>query len=92
MGSMNISIKEDAYKFLRSMKGRDESFSDVILGFKEKKTSNGKMLVELRNKYDEKLKDIDFSDVEKNIKGFREEVEERMDETAEYMRDSREGK
>ncbi len=89
---MNISIKEDAYKFLRSMKGRDESFSDVILGFKEKKTSNGKMLVELRNKYDEKLKDIDFSDVEKNIKGFREEVEERMDETAEYMRDSREGK
>jgi predicted CopG family antitoxin len=42
---MNISIKGDTYKFLKSLKGRNESFSDVILRFKEKKTTNGKCLL-----------------------------------------------
>jgi predicted CopG family antitoxin len=35
MASINISIKQDAYEFLKSLKSEDKSFSDVILGFKK---------------------------------------------------------
>ncbi len=34
MGSINISIREEAYEFLKSLKTKDRSFSDIILGFK----------------------------------------------------------
>ena len=89
MGSVNISIKEEAYNYLSSLKTRDESFSDVILKFKEKKALNGKMLVEFRNKYSEIIKNIDTKDMEERIKGFREEVDSRFEETAKYMEESR---
>ena len=39
MGSTNIAIKDEAYLFLKSMRGKNDSFSDVILRFKEKKGS-----------------------------------------------------
>jgi len=89
MGSVNIAIKDEAYSFLKSLKSRDESFSDVILKFKERKVSNGKMLVELREEYDEKLEGIDFSGINEKMGKFREEVEKRMDETAKYMDEGR---
>ena len=31
MGSMNISIKKEAYDLLSALKGKDKSFSDVII-------------------------------------------------------------
>lgn len=34
MGSVNISLKKDAYEFLKSLKSDDKSFSEVILEFK----------------------------------------------------------
>ena len=35
MASINISLKKEAYEFLKNLKSRDKSFSDVILGFKK---------------------------------------------------------
>ena len=35
MGSMNISIKDESYRYLKSLKTREKSFSDVIHEFKE---------------------------------------------------------
>ena len=83
MGSMNIAIKDEAYNFLKSLKAGDESFSDVILKFKEKKGSKEAIM-----KYFGVLKDkgIDWNEKEKRMKGFRGEVEERINSTTRYMR------
>jgi predicted CopG family antitoxin len=35
MSSVNISIKKEAYEFLKTMKTDERSFSDVILSFKK---------------------------------------------------------
>lgn len=37
MVSMNISIKREAYDFLKKLKTKDKSFSDVILNFRKDK-------------------------------------------------------
>ncbi|MDP3916915.1 MAG: antitoxin VapB family protein [Nanoarchaeota archaeon] len=37
MTSINISVKKDAYDFLKKLKSKDQSFSDVILSFKKDK-------------------------------------------------------
>jgi len=83
MGSMNIAIKDEAYNFLKSLKAGDESFSDVILKFKEKKGSKEAIM-----KYFGVLKDkgIDWNEKEKRMKEFRGEVEERINSTTRYMR------
>ena len=47
------------------------------------------MLVEFRHKYGEIIKNIDTKDMEERMKEFREEVEERFEETAKYMEESR---
>ena len=80
---MNIAIKDEAYNFLKSLKAGDESFSDVILKFKEKKGSKEAIM-----KYFGVLKDkgIDWNEKEKRMKGFRGEVEERINSTTRYMR------
>ena len=39
MPSVNISIKKDAYDFLKSLKAKNKSFSDIILQFKHEKGS-----------------------------------------------------
>ncbi len=70
MTSKNIAIKEEAYDFLASMKGRDRSFSDVILGFKKKKA--GVM------QFFGVLKDLDWAEKEKRMREFRKSFEERL--------------
>mgnify|MGYP001566898557 FL=1 len=37
MPSVNISLKRQAYDFLKSLKSDSKSFSDVILEFKERR-------------------------------------------------------
>jgi predicted CopG family antitoxin len=69
---MNISIKEEAYEFLKSRKSGNKSFSDVILEFKEKKSPLGFFGI---------LKDKDWTQTEKNIRSFREDFEERSSKT-----------
>ncbi len=63
MGSINISIKKEAYDFLKYIKPKDKSFSDIILSFKkEKKDIMGFFGV---------LSDIDWAKKEENMKELR---------------------
>ncbi len=70
MASINIAIKEEAYRFLKSRKGKEESFSDVILGFKNKETGI------LR--FAGALKDKDWTKREESMKELRRSFEERL--------------
>lgn len=70
MGSVNISIKDEAYRFLKSIKGKKESFSDAILRFKDQERNISRFFGV--------LKDSDWSSKEKRMKAFRESFEERL--------------
>ena len=70
MTSMNISIKKDAYEFLKKMKTKDQSFSDVILGFKKEKNDIMKFFGT--------LKDSDWDEKEKNMREFKESFNKRL--------------
>jgi len=37
MTSTNISLRKEAYEFLKKLKSQDKSFSDVVLSFKKDK-------------------------------------------------------
>ena len=69
MSSKNITITEDAYKYLKRLKGEQKSFSEVILSFKERK--NDVM------SYAGALKDADLESVENIRDQMREDWEER---------------
>ncbi|MBI4210781.1 MAG: antitoxin VapB family protein [Candidatus Diapherotrites archaeon] len=79
MASQNISVKQEAYDFLRSRKGRDRSFSDVILEFKEM-GADKKGSPEAVMKFFGVLKGkgIDWKEKEKRMAEFRAEVERRL--------------
>ena len=85
MASTNISIKNEAYLFLRSLRGRDDSFSDVIMRFKEKKGSKEAIM-----KYFGALKneDIDWAEKEKRMKRLRDSVNKRMEFARKNMQNS----
>jgi predicted CopG family antitoxin len=89
MASINISITNDAYNFLKLLKGRDKSFSDVILELKEKdaKKCTGKSLL----KYAGVLKNsnINWKNAEENILRFRKSFNKRIEETRKEMENLR---
>jgi predicted CopG family antitoxin len=70
MASMNISIKKEAYDFLKSMKSKEESFSDVILSFRDRSSD----ILQFFGK----LKDTDWDKMEKEMKGLRDSFEKRL--------------
>jgi len=70
MASINISIKKEAYDFLKDIKTKERSFSDVILSFK--KGQNDVM------KFFGVLNDIDWNEREKNMKKFRVSFRKRI--------------
>ena len=76
MGSVNISLKKEAYDFLNSIRKKDQSFSEVILDFKKEKKFTGKDLMKfagaLKNKED-------WDETEKNMKEFRKSINKRLD-------------
>ncbi len=84
MGSMNISIRDEVYKFLKSLKSKNKSFSDVILELKQKKSSKDKILELFRQERD--LQGIDWKEKEKRMNKLRKSFSERIKETKEYMR------
>ena len=91
MGSVNISVKDDAYRFLKSLKREGKSFSDVILEFRGKRNErSGKSLL----KFSGGLKDmnINWEGKAKRMKEFRESFERRIDETRSYMEKARRDK
>lgn len=71
MVNINISLTEEAYNYLKMLKGRDKSFSDVVIEMKKDcNKGNGKSLL----KYAGVLKDkgIDWDEKERRMKEFRE--------------------
>ena len=67
---VNISLKEEAYNFLKAFKSKDKSFSDVILDFKEKR---GNFM-----DFFGVLKDTDWNDRENSMKDFRRSFSKRL--------------
>ena len=76
MSSVNISIKKEAYEYLKSLRRKDESFSDIILEFKEKKRGTAKDLL----KYFGAMKDMDINwkEKEEKMNEFRRSFERRL--------------
>ena len=70
MVNVNISIKKEAYNFLKSIKTKEKSFSDVILSFK---SENDKIM-----KFFGVLKDTDWDTKEKNMNEFRSSFNKRL--------------
>jgi|TARA_B100002003_G_scaffold128547_1_gene118818 predicted CopG family antitoxin len=70
MTSINISLKKEAYDFLKNLKSRDKSFSDVILSFK-KETADPL-------EFFGKLKDVDWDGREKRMENFRDSFNRKL--------------
>jgi len=86
MASINISLTEEAYKYLKMLKGRDKSFSDIVLEFKDTKCyRKGSKENVLRFAGGLKDLNIDWKEKERRMKKFRELFNKRMEETTEYM-------
>ena len=75
MGSVNISVKEEAYRFLKSLKAKDESFSEVILKFKERKGNKENLMRFFGVLAD---KDVDWGEKEKRMNKLRESFNKRL--------------
>lgn len=70
MTSINISLKKEAYEFLKKLKTKDKSFSDVILGFKKEPSDIMKFFGALKNS--------DWDGKEKNMENFRNSFNKRL--------------
>jgi predicted CopG family antitoxin len=70
MASINISLKREAYDFLKDIKTEDKSFSDVILSFKKEQQDI--------MKYFGVLKHVDWNKKENNIKSMRKSFNKRL--------------
>ena len=70
MASINISVKKEAYEFLKNLKTRDKSFSDIILSFKKEQNDILRFFGILKN--------LDWNDKERNMKGMRESFNKRL--------------
>ena len=83
MGSVNISIRDEAYKFLKTLKGNDRSFSDVILEMSNKESDKGTGKGIL--KFAGILKKVNWNEREKRMKEFRKNFNKHIGETVKYM-------
>ena len=70
MTSINISVKKEAYDFLKDMKTKDKSFSDIILSFKKEQSSVMRFFGA--------LKELDWKEKEKSMKNLRESFNKRL--------------
>ena len=70
MASINISVKKEAYNFLKNLKTGDKSFSDIILGFKKEQTDIMRFFGALSG--------IDWQSKERNMKSLRESFNKRL--------------
>ena len=70
MASINISVKKEAYDFLKDMKTKDKSFSDIILSFKKEQNSVMRFFGA--------LKEIDWKEKENSMKSLRESFNKRL--------------
>ncbi len=66
MTSTNISVKKEAYQFLKRLKSEDQSFSDVILSFKKDQDSIMDFFGALKN-LDWKTKEEQMKDLRRSF-------------------------
>lgn len=71
MSSKNISIREEVYEYLKSIKREDESFSDIILKLKKQNTSDGNTLLNIASKYRKSHDKKYWAKRDKEIKNVR---------------------
>ena len=88
MASINISLTEEAYRYLKMLKGKDKSFSEVVLEIKD----NGMMRKGSKEnvlRFAGVLKDsnINWDKVEENMKDFRKSFNKRVEDTTRRMRE-----
>ena len=70
MTSINISVKKEAYDFLKNMKAEGKSFSDIILSFKKEQSSIMRFFGI--------LKGPDWKEKEKSMKNLRDSFNKRL--------------
>lgn len=70
MASINISIRKEAYEFLKELKVGEGSFSDVILSFKKDKDD----ILDFFGV----LKESDWNEKEQNMANFRKNFNKRL--------------
>lgn len=70
MTSKNISLRKEAYDYLRSLKRRGKSFSEIILEFKKRDQSILRFFGI--------LKDSDWDEKKRRMKELRNSFEERL--------------
>ena len=87
MASVNISLTEEAYRFLKMLKGSDKSFSDVVLEMKQNDFKKGSKENVLRFAGVLKDADINWKEVENRMNGFRKSFNKRVENTRKQMRD-----
>jgi predicted CopG family antitoxin len=73
MVNINISLTEEAYDYLRKLKGKDKSFSDVVIEMKEK-CNDRKGSKELMLKYFGAISESRLDEIEKNTGKIRDEL------------------
>ena len=71
MVSVNISIHKEAYRFLKTLKSKDASFSEVILSFKREERG-------IENLFGV-LKDMDWEKRKNNMKVLRHSFKRRLE-------------
>ncbi|MEK6927693.1 MAG: antitoxin VapB family protein [Nanoarchaeota archaeon] len=77
MGSVNIAIKDEAYEFLSSLRKKNESFSEIILNFKNKKKGDALDLLKFFDNKRFPRPKVDWKDKEERMKDFRESFDKR---------------
>ncbi len=89
MASINISLTEEAYRFLKMLKGKDKSFSEVVLELKEKdaEKGTGKSLLKFAGVL--KNSNINWKNAEENMLNFRKSFNKRIEETRKKMENLR---
>ncbi|MEK6935893.1 MAG: antitoxin VapB family protein [Nanoarchaeota archaeon] len=86
MASINISLTEEAYNYLKMLKGNEKSFSEVVLEIKsDKKSERGTARSLLKYAGCLKNSNINWKNAEENMLNFRKSFNNRIEETRKKM-------
>ncbi|MGK0232443.1 MAG: putative CopG family antitoxin [Patescibacteria group bacterium] len=84
MASINISITQEAYSFLKALKNQNQSFSQIILELKNNKNVYQRGSSQQILKFWGALKDKDWNITEQEIQNYRKSKESRIKKTVKY--------
>jgi len=90
MVNINISLTEEAYKYLKMLKGKDKSFSDVVIEMKEN-SCNRKGIKELLMKYHRVIDKSELDRLSKRTSEIREDLNRELNERVEKRLNDRPG-